>query len=231
METQVERLVEKAWKMYEQTPSDKRLWVAGIPGSGKTTLAAIVSSRLQDRAREAGANGQVSIALSMDGFHKTREELSAMPDPDTAHARRGAAFTFNAEKFLDLVTSLRGSIGAPVFAPTFDHALKDPREADIVIQEATRIVIVEGLYVSLDEPVWRDAAKLLDDIWFVNVDFEVARRRLRERHVRAGIVKDLEEGDRRALENDLVNGKEIVDKKLPVSEIIQSRDDGSWVHE
>ncbi|CAI6089716.1 unnamed protein product [Clonostachys chloroleuca] len=233
MEAQVERLVDKAWKMYEQTPSDKRLLigVAGIPGSGKTTLAAIVSSRLQDRARQAGANGQVSIALSMDGFHKTREELSAMPDPDTAHARRGAAFTFNAEKFLDLVTSLRDSIGAPVLAPTFDHALKDPREADIVIQEVTRIVIVEGLYVALDEPVWRDAAKLLDDIWFVNVDFEVARKRLRERHVRAGIVKDLEEGDRRALENDLVNGKEIVEKKLSVSEIIQSRDDGSWVHE
>jgi hypothetical protein len=63
------------------------------------------------------------------------------------------------------------------------------------------------------------------------VDFEVARRRLRERHLRAGIVDTLEDGDKRAMENDLVNGLEIVDKRLPVDEVLQSREDGTWVHE
>lgn len=92
-------------------------------------------------------------------------------------------------------------------------------------------MVLEGNYLALDKEVWRDAAKLLDELWFVEVDFEVARRRLRERHVRAGIVKDLEEGDRRAMENDLVNGREIVENRLKVDEVIESREDDRWVHE
>ena len=166
----------------------------------------------------------------MDGFHLTRKQLSAMPDPETAHARRGAAFTFDAAKYLDLISDLRNAPGKSILAPTFDHARKDPIEADICIDKDVRIVIVEGNYIALDEELWRDARALFDEVWFVNVDFEVARRRLRERHVRAGIVKTLEEGDKRAVENDLVNGKEIVDKLLPVDEMVQSLEDSKWVH-
>jgi pantothenate kinase len=175
----------------------------------------------------------------MDGFHLTRAALSAMPDPATAHARRGAPFTFDAPKFLSLVQSLREPISdssssshpGTIYAPSFDHAVKDPKENDIAVLPTHRIVVLEGNYLALDRDVWRDAAALLDELWFVEVDFEVARKRLRERHVRAGIVNSLEEGDRRAMENDLVNGREIVDFRLPVHEVIQSREDGSWVHE
>jgi len=35
-----------------------------------------------------------------------------MPDPVTAHARRGAAFTFDGDSFLALVTRLRAPIAA-----------------------------------------------------------------------------------------------------------------------
>jgi pantothenate kinase len=169
----------------------------------------------------------------MDGFHLSRAALSAMPDPATAHARRGAPFTFDAPKFLALVQSLRGPIlpSVPIFAPSFDHAIKDPKENDIVVLPTHRIVVMEGNYLALNKDVWRDAALLFDELWFVEVDFEVARKRLRERHVRAGIVKTIEEGDRRATENDLVNGKEIVDYSLQVHELVQSREDGNWVHE
>jgi pantothenate kinase len=169
----------------------------------------------------------------MDGFHLTRAALSAMPDPATAHARRGAAFTFDAVKFLALVQSLRHADPAdgPILAPSFDHAVKDPKDEDITVLPSHRIVVLEGNYIALDKDIWRDAAALLDEIWFVEVDFEVARKRLRERHVRAGIAKDLEEGDRRAMENDLVNGQEIVDNRLKVDEVVHSREDGTWVHE
>jgi pantothenate kinase len=174
----------------------------------------------------------------MDGYHLTRAALSAMPDPDTAHARRGAAFTFDAPKFLSLVQSLHDAVPltssgalATITAPSFDHAVKDPKEHDIRILPSHRVVVLEGLYVALDKDVWRDAAALLDELWFVDVDFEVARRRLRERHVRAGIAKTFEEGDRRAVESDLVNGREIVDYRLKVDEVVYSREDGTWVHE
>lgn len=168
----------------------------------------------------------------MDGFHLTRAALSAMPSPETAHARRGAAFTFDAPKFLTLVQALRRPISTvPVLAPSFDHAVKDPKEDDIAVLPTHRVVVVEGLYVTLDSDVWRDAAALFDELWFVEVDFEVARKRLRERHVRAGIAKNLEEGDKRAMENDLVNGREIVDKKLKIDEAVYSNEDDAWVQE
>lgn len=155
-----------------------------------------------------------------------------MPDPANAHARRGAAFTFDAAKFLSLIQKLRAPITSQaILAPSFDHAIKDPKEDDITVLSTHRIVVLEGNYLALDKAVWRDAAKLFDELWFVEVDFEVARKRLRERHVRAGIVQTIEDGDKRALENDLVNGDEIMAHRLKIDEVVQSREDGSWVHD
>ena len=199
---------------------------------GKTTLSQVVSRGLNARAAKSSPCDPPATFVPMDGFHLTRAALSAMPDPARAHARRGAAFTFDAVKFLALVRALRAAPGSqPILAPSFDHAVKDPREGDIAILPTHRVVILEGNYLALDKDVWRDAGALFDELWFVDVDFEVARRRLRERHVRAGIARDLEEGDRRATENDLVNGKEIVAHRLQVDEVVQSMEDGSWVHE
>ncbi|KAF4511818.1 hypothetical protein G6O67_001026 [Ophiocordyceps sinensis] len=239
MDDQVHRLVDRAWAKYQATPANQRLLIgiAGIPGSGKTTLSRIVSQALNDRASQASPGAShppPATFLPMDGFHLTRAALDAMPDPARAHARRGAAFTFDAPKFLRLVEALRAASlpgSAPILAPSFDHAIKDPKEDDVAVLPTHRIVVLEGNYLALDDRVWRDAAALLDELWFVQVDFDVARRRLGERHVRAGIAKDLDEGDRRARENDLVNGEEIVSRRLPVHEVVQSREDGSWVHE
>ncbi|KAH7148457.1 P-loop containing nucleoside triphosphate hydrolase protein [Dactylonectria macrodidyma] len=236
MEDQVRELVDKAWRRYEEMPQDRRLLIgiAGIPGSGKTTLSQVITDRLNAHATSISPSAPPPATfVPMDGFHFTRAALSAMPDPTTAHARRGAAFTFDAAKFLTLVEALRAVPirAAPVLAPSFDHAVKDPKDDDIAVLPQHRVVVLEGNYVALDADVWRDAAALLDELWFVEVDFDVARRRLRERHVRAGIVKTIEEGDRRALENDLVNGEEILEHRLKIDEIIHSREDGSWVHE
>lgn len=145
------------------------------------------------------------------------------------HARRGASFTFDASKFLDVVTKLRHApLDTEIRVPSFDHAVKDPKEDDIAIAPTQRVVVVEGNYLALDAGVWRDAAALFDELWFVEVDFNRARERLAPRHVKAGIVTDLQDGYKRADENDLVNGKEIVDNKMPIQEIIYSTEDDSW---
>lgn len=155
-----------------------------------------------------------------------------MPDPKHAHARRGAAFTFDAAKFLALVQALRAAPSTEVIlAPSFDHALKDPKEGDIAILPSHRIVVMEGNYLALDKDIWREAGGLFDELWFVEVDFAVARKRLAERHVRAGLVITIEDGDKRAMENDLVNGREIVDHQITIHETIVSTPDGSWVTE
>ena len=212
--------------------------VSGIPGSGKTTLAAIVSNKLNEKHAQQSpgtANSNpLSAFIPMDGFHLSRTQLDAMPDPDSAHARRGAAFTFDGHSFLSLVKKLREPIcpeTSTLYAPSFDHAIKDPVENDIAISASVRIIIFEGNYCSLDKEPWNEAAKLMNELWFVDVDFDVARKRLIHRHIRAGIAKDEEDARKRADENDLVNGKEIVESRLDVHELIKSEEDAGWAPE
>ncbi|TWU72449.1 hypothetical protein ED733_003692 [Metarhizium rileyi] len=225
MESQVQTLVDKAWTKYQQLAPGQRLC--------KTTLSQVVSQRLNEYAAEASPDVlPPATYVPMDGFHFTRAALSAMKDPANAHARRGAAFTFDAAKFLTLIQRLREPIATqPILAPSFDHAVKDPKEDDISVLPTHKIVILEGNYLALDKDVWRDAAALFHELWFVEVGFKVARKRLRERHVRAGIVDTIEEGDKRAMENDLVNGEEIMAHRLKVDEIVRSEEDGSWIHD
>ncbi|KAI9706254.1 MAG: hypothetical protein M1820_004829 [Bogoriella megaspora] len=154
-----------------------------------------------------------------------------MPDPAIAHARRGAAFTFDSDSFLQLVENLRHPIcpeTSTIHAPSFDHAVKDPVADDIAISPEARVIIFEGNYLSLNEGSWAKAAKMMDELWFVEVDFGIARDRLVKRHVKAGIAADEKDAAKRADENDLVNGKEIVEGRLDVHEVIVSREDDSW---
>jgi len=172
----------------------------------------------------------------MDGYHLTRAQLSAMPDPNTAHARRGAAFTFDAPAFLKLVKQLREPLcpeTSTIYAPSFDHAVKDPVSDDIPIAPESRIVIMEGNYLSLGTgaPEWKEAAELMDELWFVDVKEDVARQRLVRRHVASGIAANEEDAAKRADENDLVNGKEIIEGRLDVHELVYSREDEEWAPE
>ena len=180
----------------------------------------------------AAETASVAAFVPMDGYHLTRAQLSAMPDPAQAHARRGAEVTFDGPAFLRLVEALRVPLSTTsagdedpvgvIRAPSFDHAVKDPRADDIAVRPGHRVVVFEGNYVCLDLEPWRSAAALMDERWFVDV----------ARHVRAGIAADEAEAGRRADENDLVNGRQIVDHKVPsIDEVVVSRDDEGWRHE
>ena len=103
--------------------------------TGKTTLAAIVSTRLNElhaqQSPGTSNSSPLSAFLPMDGYHLSRRQLDALPDPVSAHARRGAEFTFDGESFLTLVKKLREPLcpeTQTLFAPSFDHAMKDPGE-------------------------------------------------------------------------------------------------------
>ncbi|OJD14308.1 hypothetical protein AJ78_05328 [Emergomyces pasteurianus Ep9510] len=235
MEEQINRLVDKAWAKFLSTPPASRLMIAisGIPGSGKTSLANIMARRINKlhSSTYPDAAAPIATSVSMDGYHLSRAQLAAMPEPAYAIARRGAAFTFDPVKFLRLVRALREPLtpnSPTLYAPSFDHAVKDPVENDVPVHATSRVIFFEGNYLSLDKEPWNEAARLMDELWFVDVDFETARKRLVARHVKAGIARDEEEANRRALENDLVNGREIVEFRMDVQEVIVSREDVGW---
>lgn len=205
--------------------------IAGIPGSGKTTTAAAVVDHLN---KENGSTSKTAL-LSMDGFHLSRRELDQLPNAKEAYIRRGAPWTFDVSRFVKFMHNLRSwADNTPLSsegkwdpehvltAPTFDHEAKDPSEDGISITPDASIIIVEGNYLLLDEPGWRDLATLCDYRVFVEADIQEARDRTAKRHVKAGIEKTLEEGYRRVDSNDYLNGISIQEKLIMPDMVVKS---------
>lgn len=203
-------------------PIPRRLLVgvSGIPASGKTAFAQILTQHIngildlrtaqfsdptettQDIHGNADINHPQAILVGLDGWHLTRAQLDVFPDPQTAHDRRGSHWTFDGAGYVSFVRAIRNSSTSVITAPSFDHALKDPTPDAISIYPYHRIVIIEGLYTFLAIKPWSEGGLLLDERWFIQVDPVAARRRLVKRHVLTGVAKDLKEAEWRADEND-----------------------------
>ncbi|KAJ8103522.1 P-loop containing nucleoside triphosphate hydrolase protein [Lipomyces tetrasporus] len=229
MEATFNDLASHCIELLESAPADQRVLIAvsGIPGSGKTTLGNAVYQRVNNLWNDRSGT-RIAAFVPMDGFHLTRETLASMPNAEEAIARRGAPFTFDPNGLLLLVEGLRRPLDSEsksLFAPSFDHAVKDPVEDDIEILPTDRIVIIEGNYLHLQDEPWHQIAGLMDELWFVRVEREIARQRIIHRHIEAGIAKDEGEAAKRADENDLVNGDYIIQHSLTPHRIIISIQD------
>lgn len=149
--------------------------------------------------------GSRAVLVGLDGWHLTRAQLDALPDPKLAHDRRGSHWTFDGHGYVSFVRSLREPVSpstSAITAPVFDHAVKDPTPHAITILPEHRIVIIEGLYTFLSLLPWAEAGMLLDERWLIELDLTVASDRLVRRHVVSGVAKDLEEAHWRSAEND-----------------------------
>jgi pantothenate kinase len=194
--------------------------LAGPPGSGKSTAAQIVVDLLNQTQQEPWAQ-----LLPMDGFHYSQQILDGFPNKVEAYARRGADWTFDAAELLKFVRHLRefdANSTEVIHAPGFDHALKDPTLDAITIGPETSLVILEGSWLLLDLEPWREISSLVDDTWFIDVDPNLARIRIAQRHVKAGIEPDMVHALARADTNDMINGRRIQSLLIPPKFRIQS---------
>jgi pantothenate kinase len=163
----------------------------------------------------------LAVAIPMDGLHYSQAELAAMPNPEEAIHRRGAAFTFDGEGFFKLVQSLRNAGQDTLLAPSFGHEIKDPVPDSIVISPASQIILVEGNYCALSRSPWMDAAALMSRLWYIDVPASVTHERLAKRHLASGIVKDKKEAWERAAGTDELNAQDIRQNLLRVDEVIR----------
>jgi pantothenate kinase len=187
--------------------------LAGPPGSGKSTAAQKVIDLLNQGRQEPWAQ-----VLPMDGFHYPQQVLDQFPNRVEAFARRGADWTFDAAKLLDFVRGLRQSDTDSTdifYAPGFDHAMKDPTPDAITIGPSSSLVILEGSWLLLDLHPWKEIPSLVDDTWFIDVEPKLARLRIAQRHVHAGIEPNMSSALARADTNDMVNGTRIRSLLIP----------------
>jgi pantothenate kinase len=111
-----------------------------------------------------------------------------------------------------------------LWLPSFDHAKQDPVPFDIRIPTTTRVVILEGNYVLLNQHPWSQIGEMSDERyataedllressltnlhrWFIDASRDVAKRRISQRHLTAKIEHTLRAAEERAETNDLPNG-------------------------
>lgn len=151
--------------------------IAGVPGAGKSTLAATLAERVNAR------HSCSAVVLPMDGFHLSNAQLDAMKLRD----RKGSPPTFDAPAFV--ATLRRASHGECFAFPVYDRALHEPVVRDEPAQSLTsdtRLVITEGNYLLLEEQPWNELANVLHKCWTLDVPPELAMQRLIKRHVAGG---------------------------------------------
>lgn len=218
------RAIERFTSLQVNATKPQRLLIviAGTPGSGKTTIATNVAAVITRDHTHCGSPSVV--VLGMDGYHLRRDVLDKLPNSREAYIRRGAPWTFDAEAVVALAERCKSGITETIYAPTFNHAEKDPVENGVVIPAGTGIVLFEGLYLLLDTEPWSRIADIADDCWYVNVDAGVAKERVAARHVMAGIEPNIESGRSRVEANDEINGNYIAKHSIRRDITVQSVD-------
>ncbi|MFI5867768.1 nucleoside/nucleotide kinase family protein [Streptomyces sp. NPDC051546] len=169
---QTSELIARAAGLAE--PGTRRiLGIAGPPGAGKSTLAAVIADAL---------GPERAVVVPMDGFHLAQGELDRLGRAE----RKGAPDTFDSAGYVCLLQRLRAPGERTVYAPAFDRSLEEPIAGSIAVGPGVPLVITEGNYLLHDAPQWAPVRSLLDQAWYVAPDDGLRVRRLVDRHVRHG---------------------------------------------
>lgn len=174
--------------------------IAGPPGAGKSHLAAGLSAAIPGAA-----------LVPMDGFHLDNSllDLAGLRD------RKGSPESFDAAGFLAMVQRLKA--GGAVVYPQFDR-VRDLAIAGAGLVEAScQTVIIEGNYLLLDRPIWRELAPLWDLSVMLSVPDEILKARLQRRWQELG-CQPAEVGAH--LANDLANAALVVGSCLPAGVVL-----------
>ncbi len=154
------------------------LGLVGPPGAGKSTLAQLIVEQLPESA----------ITVPMDGYHLANRELQRLGRSE----RKGAHDTFDSAGYVALLRRLRAQ--GPdeiVYAPEFRREWEEAIAGAIPVLPAHRLVVTEGNYLLLDTGHWREIRALLDEVWYIDVDWELRMQRLIARHVHFGRAADI----------------------------------------
>ena len=207
--------------LHEKSNQRVVAFIAAPPATGKSTLATfleLLAVQIPDMPRVQ--------AIGMDGFHYPQSYIASHTvtrgeEVWPMQRVKGAPESFDVEKLSAALQKLR--TGEEVLWPIYDRTLHDVVENALHV--TAPIVLVEGNYLLLDAPVWRDLPH--DYAVFIVAEEAQLRDRLLQRKMRGGATEEA------ALSHyetaDGPNVRLCLQKRLPADLTLQMTGDGTYV--
>ncbi len=208
-------LLERLSDMQKQKGGRILVMLAAPPGAGKSTLAAFLSELADQRGM------QPITVIGMDGFHRYQEDLLShytVRDGETISLVqiKGAPETFDLKKLTERVQ--RVAAGECLGWPAYDRLLHNPVEDQVTVEGD--IVLLEGNYLLLDEPGWRDLSDYADYTIFLKAPLSLLQGRLVERQIASG--KEPDKARQFVEKSDLYNARTVLDHSKPADLVIDA---------
>jgi len=177
--------------------------IAGPPAAGKSTLAQTLYERLSEQ-------GERVAVVGMDGFHFD----NAVLQEKGLLARKGAPETFDFDGFRVALERIRAA-DRDVAIPVFDRSMELARAGAAIVRKDTRVILVEGNYLLLDEDPWATLDGLFDFSIYLDVPDDQIRERLLSRweHIPQGVEK--------VEHNDLPNAARVRARRRPADLVLR----------
>lgn len=203
-------LCERLCALHAQTGRPAIAILAAPPGAGKSTLA----HALGMYAHAAGLTD--IVPLGMDGFHYPNVYLREHTSPDGTLLAdiKGAPPTYDIEKLCSALGDLKSGICQ---WPVYDRRLHDP--APTPLRVSGDIFIVEGNWLLLDMPRWRNIAQSCALTIAIDADEDMLMPRLIARKVRGGMAEDAARAF--CVKSDLKNIRLFKQKLLPADIVLK----------
>lgn len=175
----------RRWQLQAQQKDGRLIvFLAAPPATGKSTLAAFLQE-LSLQMRDALPMQMVG----MDGFHYPQAYISTHTvrrggENIPMQRLKGTPESFDVQRLRAALEALR--VREAVRWPVYDRRLHDVVEDALCI--TAPIVLVEGNYLLLNQPFWRELPH--DDAVFITAEEAFLRNRLLARKMRGGASEE-----------------------------------------
>ena len=227
-ERSVEEIFRPLLRSLEQLQKEKSrrilAMLAAPPGAGKSTLSLFLQKLSED-----DPSLMPLTAIGMDGFHCYRDYLAAHTivrngEEIPLSKIKGAPETFDLGKLRERIELLLRGGDTPW--PHYDRTLHDPVDSAILV--TGDIVLLEGNYLLLDEPGWRELRTLADYTIRIDAPEEQLYGRLYERKARSGALSP-EQVEAHVRGSDIPNVRRVLKNSFTADLNLRMLPDGEYV--